>query len=953
MKLNLNKLVAKFKANLHIVFLVFLCLIPVIWFIGKGDILITGLDTNFPLDPKLWFMRRFFVWNGVNNVGVNFSSSTAGLFFHFVQLVPYLLGLSLKYVEIFSLVFWFTAIVTSSYILSKIVSPDSKIAQIVFVCIYSLNTYLFNTWENVKVSNLSLVAALPLFVAIIYNWHQKVISPRKAIIFLCLSSILASGAGINPAYFSVIALVIIIQSIIFKSLKIGIISLLILIGVNLFWILPLSEFLLTIQTGTLSDLGFTNWLQSLSANTSIINVARLQGAWDWYALDSYGMPQYLPYTLNYLYKLPFIVFSFAVPFLSFISLLFVNKVNRTWYIYFGMLALLGIFLGVGAHSPTGNIFLFLTSHLPFFSFYRSPWYIFTPILALSYAALTSLFFNKFPKLKIVGILFIVCYGLYNYPLINGKIFRPDRDGFYIKFPNYVWETKDYLSARNDNGRIISYPDDQLESFKWGYKGTESILSLFSDQEIITPSFNPLTKNFSDTLNIFYSQIKREQYRSALSTMNLLGANEIFYKKDIQTLAPKIADNINQLVDIKNIGNWVFMKSEKNINGKLFLANNLFRNLNNNQDFIYVSSLINPKTIVVNDGDTEIEKINALENVPIIAQIKDNIFEINHDGNFIFAIEKNYINKNEITALVDSKIISSNLFSDNDSLITIGPIKLQKGKHTFEVKYPEALGLLVEKDYSFSSKDLNLKKEELPSDLSKTLVAYNSTNDPKRIKLSVNNFNPFLRYVISFDYKYLYGSVPVVDVIQSAPSSPVKSEPVSPGSSFDWDQVSKVFIPVETDSKLEVFIKLPPNKLGDKSKSYFENIQIKRVYDNRVFVIEEPQENKMYASGDIKYTKVNPTKYKVSLSNIDKNSNGVILSFLETYSDGWELNVPATHFSINGYANAWYIPGNTDRELIISYKPQRIFILGLLISITTIIGIFIIQGLHIKNVKKLY
>ena len=190
-----------------------------------------------------------------------------------------------------------------------------------------------------------------------------------------------------------------IQSVVFKSVKEGLISLIILFLVNLFWILPLSIFLFGIKTGTLSDLGFTNWLTSLSENTSIINVARLQGAWDWYALDAAGMPQYLPYTVNYLYRLPFVVFSFALPFLSLISFLFVKKENKKLYIYFGILMLLGIFFGTGAHDPTGVVFLFLANHVPMFSFFRSPWYIFTPILVLAYASLISLFFNRFLKLK--------------------------------------------------------------------------------------------------------------------------------------------------------------------------------------------------------------------------------------------------------------------------------------------------------------------------------------------------------------------------------------------------------------------------------------------------------------------------------------------------------------------------------------------------------------------------
>jgi hypothetical protein len=310
--------VNKIFRNWNFIYLFLLCLIPLLWFLGRGDVLITGLDTNFPLNPLTWFLRRFFVWNGANNAGVDFSSSTAGMFFHFVQLVPYLFGLSLKYVEIFSMVFWFFAIVFSSFFLSRVVVPSSKLAQVVFVTIYSINTYLFNTWENVKVSNLALVASLPLFIATVYLLFHKKIKPSQAIMYLCIASILVSGAGINPAYFMVIVMSLAIEVAIllignlkidgWRVLKIGAGALSVLLAINMFWVLPLLYFLFGGQAKALSDIGFTDWLQSLSKNTSIVNIIRLQGAWDWYALDSAGMPQYLPYTLNYLYKLPFIIF---------------------------------------------------------------------------------------------------------------------------------------------------------------------------------------------------------------------------------------------------------------------------------------------------------------------------------------------------------------------------------------------------------------------------------------------------------------------------------------------------------------------------------------------------------------------------------------------------------------------------------------------------------------------
>lgn len=965
------KFINKILHSWNFIYLFFLCLIPLLWFLGRGDILITGLDTNFPLNPLTWFLRRFFVWNGVNNAGVDFSSSTAGMFFHFVQLAPYLMGLSLKYVEIFSMVFWFSAIVFSSFFLSRVVVPNSKLAQVVFVTIYSINIYLFNTWENVKVSNLALVASLPLFIATVYLWAHKKIKPGHAIVYLCVASVLASGAGINPAYFMVIVMSLVIEIAIllignlsgggWRVLRIGAGTLLVLLAVNMFWSLPLLYFLFGGHAKALNDIGFTDWLQSLSRNTSIVNIIRLQGAWDWYALDSAGMPQYLPYTLNYLYKLPFIIFSFALPFLAFFSFIFVRRENRFWYHLFGVLALLGIFLGVGTHSPTGDFYLFISKHLPFFSFFRSPWYIFTPILIVSYAGLCGLFFERVTMstsgfirrlMSVFGFVFLALYLVYNYPLINGKIFRPNNNGFYVKFPNYVWETMAWLDKEKFDGRMISYPDDQLESFEWGYKGTESVLSLFSNQEVVTPTFNSASKSFSLIQRFFYTQIKRGEFESAISLLRLLGVDQIFYKKDSPTLNPPIGDGIQKLVETKNIGKWMFMKINKDKTDKIFTPTQIYKNINAKEEFAYLSSVMGVNAIVVNADDTEVAKLPFANNLPVILKaentekatnvgnVKRYIFTIPKNGEYKVAIERLFLNGSDLKIEVDGENVSQRFINQNDSLIIVGPLKLSNGDHVVEVSYPESKNIVDQLDYSRFSKETQLRTEELPVNIKRTMTLYSSEDIVKSSIIPTHDFNPFLRYQVNLDYKYAYGNVPAIEVTQSVSTAPVKSISIYPGSTADWNTISKPFEPVETNSKLEVLIILPANGPERSSKSYIENVSVKRIYDNKVFVIENSQKSQTPIS-ELTFNKQSPVEYNVQSHGADQN--GVLVAFLESYSPKWSLkvqgekarNVKPIHFSINGYANAWYVPISGDSEFKIYYEPQKIFLLGAIISTVSI------------------
>ena len=967
-------------------FLLILSLIPLIWFLGKGNILITGLDTNFPLDPLIWFKRRFFVWNGIINAGADFSSSTSGIFFHLTQVVPMKMGLSLRYVEIFSLVFWFSLVVISSYILSRLIFPKNKAAQVSSVVFYSLNTYLFNTWENIKVSNLSLYIALPIFISILFSLIKGKIKIQTGVVLLSFSSILVSGSGINPAYFSVIILSILIFGLFSfftnnqkrKVLEYCGISISILILTNSFWLIPLFQFLLKSRVEVVTDLGFTNWLQSLSENTSLINVMRLQGAWDWYSLDKYGMPEYLPYTLNYLYNVPFIVLSFFPAILSVLSLLFFQKNKKFWYIFFGFLMLLGIFLGSGSHPPAGELYLFLSNHLPFFSFYRSPWYIFTPFLTLSYAFLIGLFIDRISTIdlskkyrNLVNLIFftlLFSYGLYNYPLITGKIFRPSRnDGFYVKFPDYVFQTKDWLESKNNNEekRIITYPDDQLESFTWGYRATESILSLFSDREIITPSFNIQSGVFQKLLEQFYNHLKRKEYVTAFSMLNIFSADTIFYKKDASTLAPKLTLS-EEYGTKKQFGEWEFLEVP-GIQSKIFSPERIYMDYSGNNSFVNIAGILGKGSVVLNGaGDTQTDLLKGIYDFLSVDEISEidiekNLGDSNHyysveipkDGSYKFIFEKKYISPNLLSVRINNSILSRSEISEDSAFIILGPIDLVSGVSDIEITYPVSNNL-VTNDYKNLLEIPELRDGELPNDFSRTLVLYNSENLEKEIKIPVSSFNPFLNYVIEFDYKYIYGSVPIVDLVQSSPSSPIKTKPMDIGSSFDWQHVQEVFDPVMTDSKFEIIIKLPPNKEGDKSKTYLENIYVKRIYNNSLTLVEEDDEVGKTVP-NVSFVKKSPVKYEITVSNA---SDGYILAFLESFSKEWTierikggrmLDVP--HFMVNGYANGWYIPsGESNQQLIIRYKPQRLFILGVIFSTSTLLTSLILYFLARRRKK---
>lgn len=953
-----------------IFFLVFLGCIPIIWFTGRGDILINGLDTNFPLDPKIWFLRRLFVWNDTINAGTDFSSSVGGLFFHGIQVIPYALGFSLHLTELFSILFWFSAVVFSAYLFAITFLKD-RLARLIFVLIYAVNIYLFNTWENIKVSNLSLVICLTLFLAIFNFYMNNKINKRFLFAFSSFAAIFATGSSINPAYFFTVNLAVLFYTVVLlvtsrdshevkKIITGGLTFFSAVVLVNMFWILPLVNFLFFAEKITnLQDIGFTDWLNGLSENTSLLNVFRLQGAWDWYAVDvSSGRPLYIPYAANYFVRTPFIIISFLLPVLSVVSLYFSGPKRSS--IFFASLLLIGIFLGAGTHEPTGQFFSLMVDKIPFFSFFRSPWYIFTPFLVLAYAGLVSQLVEgyrfKFKKIfwSVPIIVFMLAYLAYNYPLVTGKIFRPNDDSFFVEFPQYVFDTRDWLNRSEETGRVITYPADQLEKFTWGYRGTDSILGLFSKKELITPTFNLADKNLQQFINQFYIDINSNQYDSALSILPFLGVDTIFNKKDIvESIYTKLDEKNEFLVSNSqstHFGEWSFFNLNQKT-PKIYIPSSYYLNKGDSSALSTITQLFSKDPVIFNNaGDQIVKEKNIEQNAQVFTEllnesISKNPISHSHEysvstnklGNYILAIEKKGIKgTDEVSLSIDGETYSG-VTSQTDSLFLFS-LKLDPGNHKIIVNYPENRDLLQLNNLSSLSNFGDLREDELPVDTNKTLVAFNGDHKKKEIKLQIPEFNPFIDYVLKYDYKYFYGSTPYVNLYQASATSPLKSELEIMGSSFDWEHKEVYFSPMPIISGLEVIFILSADNLNEKSKTFIENIQLYRIYNNKIFLMDQiPTERVTFDKPNISYKKISPVEYSVNVSNVQGEYP---LVFLDNYSNDWILtgeNVKATHFTANGYGNGWFISGvDSNQNLKIYYKPQIYFNVGFVISILTML-----------------
>ena len=996
MKLLIKKTLKSWPLAIIIIF----GLIPLIWFQGRPGIIIDGSDTNFPLDPVGWFGKRLYVWNPALNAGTDFSSSTAGLFFHLVQVVPYKLGLSLQATQITSLVFWFGLILISGYLLAKIIWPDKPLVQLAFATIYAFNPYMFNTWENAKVSNIALVIALPLSLTILTSLQKNKISRPSALLFSCLAGLLVSGGGINPAYFLVFALVFWLYTLveIVTNLKNNLLSSTVrnaaivfftMVAVNAFWILPTINFVYKNigPFGSIDKVGYTNWVDSLSRNTSLFNVLRLQGAWDWYSFESSGQPTYIPYSINYFYRKPFIIFSLLIPALSIAALVFSPKKHRNKTLFFGLLLLIGTFMGAGTHLPTGSLFRWLLlNHVPFFSLFRSPWYIFTPLITLAYAGLIGLFFDmfgsKFVKLANLGLIVLIFGNLvYNYPLITGKIFRSTMaDNFLIKFPSYVFDSQKWLTSIDSRtiGRMLSYPADEVERFKWGYNGIDSILSLISPVETLFAPLNAPESPISQLLRETYQSLSKSEIESAKNLAAKLNIGLIFNKNDQNTINYGLPQEVKDSL-VARFDQWSFYKfpGDASFTSKIYSPQSAYFGfpVENGSKFL---SALTKNQILLSPQDSVIENLPAVTRTSGKIIIADNSlaqdllkfetqshttisrvvdrdpsvvrfdFTSQEDGPYDLLLEKYGLENSDVSfdAKLDDQNVTLSVAKTTDSYLYFNPVYLKSGTHSlvFNVRSQNLIsGGDFEHGKTFQEiGEAVIKVVDGEGNKYLDITNKNKSAPEPSARFSVNKFDPLSVYLVKLKYREIYGNVALIDVLQHKGNSSYRKISEGLPNAVDWQTYSFYFRPIPTQSEMSVDLVAPfiSNVFG--TRVLYDDLTVYPVFTNRLILVKKP--NSDLVQPQITFNQISPVLYQ---GQVNGATGPHMIVFSENYSPEWQLKLTdkfgksislnPPHFSTNLYANGWFIESPLgDYRISIFYKPQTTRNIGVAVSLLTIL-----------------
>jgi hypothetical protein len=582
----------------------------------------------------------------------------------------------------------------------------------------------------------------------------------------------------------------------------------------------------------------------------------------------------------------------------------------------------------------------------------------------------------------VGLILVIGNLFYCYPLITGKIFRPGRaDGFYVSFPSYLFDTQKWLLSDVPKGRIIEYPDDEITQFSWGYRGIESILNLFSSSDSLFLPLNATSGEIAKLVKRYYLDIKRGAIESSQNLAYKMRAEYLFEKKDVNSLGLDLPERIKNL-PVKNFSDeWFFYKLLKVTPPKIYPVNEFYTSYPFAKADEVVSvlpgqvALINPEDSIVKKSDDLLKdsgQIILAEN----SQAKD-FYDFSssdpnlanrlidrdlNEVNFMFSVPAD----DYYQPVLESYSLGDYGLSDlgnlrieiddqedhwkqnyaSDSYVYFDKVFIKKGDHKITLTIDNK-NLVSGGDFQGNTKinesshgEKKVAYSILAEAENKYLGILNTGKANVSADFVVSDFDPLVPYNVQFKYKQTYGNNALVLAGQNNKNTLLKTEEERLPNYPEWNVFNFYYDPVKADSEMKVMLSAPFTNDPLGTKVSYDDLAVFKVFMNNLMFVKE-QKTKIDLP-EVNYQEISPTKYKVSV----KNANGPhVLIFSENYSPGWQVtgtdkvskNFIINHFSVNMFANAWYLADTPkDYELEINYRPQKLFDLGAGVAILTVI-----------------
>ena len=987
-------------------------LAPLLWF-NKGMV-ITSDDIRLPLTLRQ-FDLTWYGWNNLYNTGVNYNVQFTALTFFGLQALLRLLNLSVISIQKIQFIIWFMLPGFSMfYMMSQLLNSKNKyLASLAAVGFYMFNLYLDPIWMGFNIANLALYTVLPFVVVVFFKGLQRKYSILKAATLIGLASFIASASGANPPllvavmpiFFLSFFIYAVKEKIFLKSegrrffFKYLFSMFVPVILINSFWLLPrIGEVFYSV-----SDSGFSflskddalQWLQGISANSSISNVLRLQGIWTWF--QGWKEP-YCPYAIVFRENVFFIILSWGLPLLVLCGL-FVRK-NR-YKIFFIPLTLLGLIFSMGAHAPFGSIYLWFVNHVPFFWIVRSPWYKFTLLTCLGYAffiglaveALCEFIENRkwqktiLIKRSLIAVL-IILNMVYAYPVVFGKFFVSPEVRKYLPpnhavIPEYITEFSDYINSKDEYFRIMDLPDNQYWAYSWGLSGPTPFITQVSLKPALFNIYTQYAGSQSkDVTSAFYDVLYNKGF-PAVKLLNMLNAGYVLQENDVGYIIPDngidspeyVLERLSRQKGItleKKFGNWDLYKADVDL------------------PYIYTKDRA---TLV--KGDLGV--LAALTNTNLLDEPLL-LFENQLNSGLLSSfIEKNLINEivyynynfrktNNDFDYIRDNFLNYYIFLDTPQVTVDFINKVEGQQEKIAIKYNEG----------FHDETITLDGQDtwylLKANNGDHIVLNNASASSQRVNLSfgAHSFGRDRNLYVYINAEYINffpvagdenKQIVLENILLNPGDNIIAFTNVAEGDMYEDKLVSfgiksdivlgkftfekLINLPIDTKYCISVYpypletydtlakeyiisingqdIKLKKNKVDNtivysanaNLKSGLQAVKIEQVNSGENYIIGiYPAKRRKSNSvvAEVDYKNINPTQYTASLNR----SGSYFLVFNESYHSQWDLIEDSgtelnNHFIANGYANGWYLDGINNQELSIKYRPQDLFVKGCIIS----------------------
>lgn len=566
-------------------------------------------DVALPFTPQRWHQYTY-AWNNLIDMGIQFWENFSALISLSLPAALQGLGISMLTTQRLEYLVWFTLPGLSMYSLMCYLAPgpSGRVSRLVASTFYMCNLYLEPVWQGFNIANLSAYVTLPVLLAL-FMWGWKRHGDWRAIPLMALVSLLGAGVGTNPPLMIVSAIPLPLYVLgdilghrrwrqpqeLRRLLGYLGVALVAMAAVNAFWLLPQLEMMRgggmasAVDQATSSGVSDA-WLKGVSAETSFLNVLRLQGHWVWH--EGWGEP-YVPYASTFQNNPWILWLSFLLPAVIWAGLL--GKMKPLEF-FFATLAVIGLWFGIGIHPPFGTLYVWMVKHVPLFWIIRSPWYKFTLLTCLGYAVLLGQYTGRLqrwvlqrlarhPRRYVSMTLVATAIPLgvmaltlaYAFPVSLGKMYPTAKERHWlapshVQIPSYVYQAAHWVNGHPDIHRILVLPGRRVYATLWGYTDYMPALTYFTSKALVFdyPRSGWATGETSQILDVVKQSLRDGITRNLHELLASLNVDTILVEHDAATLfhidpadypvqlARRLKDQL-EIVPSKTFGPWEFYR----------------------------------------------------------------------------------------------------------------------------------------------------------------------------------------------------------------------------------------------------------------------------------------------------------------------------------------------------------------------------------------------------------